>query len=190
MKHAAGTGESTRLAPFNPTCAHAQEVALRLLSLKEGDVLFDLGCGDARFLIAAAKHTPGLQCIGMEIDPVYTKRANEALSLAPLGVRKRVEIREGDVLRLINKNDTASAPSLMNDATAVFVYLLPKGLKAIRPILQATAEKRYQEGKAFRVISYMFSMPPWEPASEVDRTTKGECPVYLYTLDTILTATL
>lgn len=175
----ATAGESTRLAPFLPTCSHAQEVALGLLSLNEGDVLFDLGCGDARLLIAAAKQTTGLHCIGMEINPVYAKRASESLSLAPLDIRTRVEIREGDVLRLINNDDTDGTLSLLNDATAVFVYLLPKGLKAIQPILQAIAQKRDQEGRAFRVVSYMFSIPPWKP-TKVDRTTKGECPVYLY----------
>ena len=48
-------------------------------------MLFDLGCGDGRFLVAAASHTSGLQCVGIEIDPVYANRAQEAVSATDMG---------------------------------------------------------------------------------------------------------
>jgi len=62
--------------------------------------------------------------------------------------------------------------------------LLPKGLNMIKPMLEVTAQKRRSEGRIFRVASYMFRIPDWEPTN-VDRTTKGDCAVYLYTLDNI-----
>jgi hypothetical protein len=162
--------------------------------LKEGDVLFDLGCGDGRLLIAAAERTPGLHCVGIEIDSVYVNRAIDALSTLPLEIARRVEIREGDVMKLMGAEcsqggDTATFDnneilSLTHDATAVFLYLLPKGLMSIKPFLEATAQRRREANVPFRVVSYMFRIPGWEPAI-VDRTTKGDCAVYLYNLNGI-----
>lgn len=106
------------------------------------------------------------------------------MSLAPLEIANRVEIRESDVMKLIGDNANGNDTFAIN-ATAVFVYLLPKGLKVIRPILEVTAQNRRKEGRAFRVVSYMFSVPGWNP-TKIDRTTKGECPVYLYSLESIV----
>jgi precorrin-6B methylase 2 len=175
-----------RLAPFNPTCTQAQEIALKLLSLSEDDVLFDLGCGDGRLLVAAASQTPGLRCVGIEIDPVHAKRASEAISAADVG--SRVEIREGDVMKLMNVNgihdQDIGGLSFRHDATSVFLYLLPKGLETIKPFLEAAADQRRQTNKPFRIVSYMFRIPGWHE-STLDRTTKekGECPLYLYNLN-------
>lgn len=72
--------ENDKLAPFNPTCEEAQSKAIDLLGLKNGDVLFDLGCGDARLLMKAATEVPGLLCVGVELDPVYVARANDSIS--------------------------------------------------------------------------------------------------------------
>lgn len=47
-----------KLAPYNPTDPKAVEIAIRLLDLKSGDVVYDLGCGDARFLIEVRLHGP------------------------------------------------------------------------------------------------------------------------------------
>lgn len=180
---------AVRLAPFNPTCSHAQEVALNFLSLSETDVLFDLGCGDGRLLMAAAQRTPGLRCIGIEIDPVYVNRAVDALSTAPTDVASRIDIREGNVLNMIGAPEKTSDSddgqrnlSFTADATAVFVYLLPTGLKMIQPHLESIAQQRRSEGRQFRVVSYMFRVPDWGEPNKVDRTTKGDCPVYLYDL--------
>jgi len=66
------------LAPFNPTNETGQQVALELLQLAGNDVLFDLGCGDGRFLLTAAKAVEGLRCIGIEYDDIFVKRAEES----------------------------------------------------------------------------------------------------------------
>jgi tRNA G46 methylase TrmB len=63
------------LAPFNPTSETGQQVALDLLQLTSTDVLFDLGCGDARFLVKAAQSVEGLHCIGIEYDENFVTRA-------------------------------------------------------------------------------------------------------------------
>ena len=94
-------------------------------------------CGDRRLLVAVASQNPGLRCVGIEIDPVHAKRANEAVSAADIG--SRVEIREGDVIKLMNgiHNQGAGVVSLQNDATSVFLYLLPNGLETIKPFLES-----------------------------------------------------
>jgi SAM-dependent methyltransferase len=183
--HSSATFQGTiRLAPFNPTCTQAQEIALKLLSLSENDVLFDLGCGDGRLLVAAASQNPGLRCVGIEIDPVHAKRASESVLAA--AVASRVEIREGDAMKLMNgvQHQDTGGLSLQHDATSVFLYLLPKGLETIKPFLEAAADQRRQTNKPFRIVSYMFRIPGWHE-STLDRTTKekGDCPLYLYNLN-------
>lgn len=182
---------TNRLAPFNPTCTEAQQTALKLLELSENDVLFDLGCGDGRLLILAASQHAGLKCVGIELDPVYVKRAQDAVaSITTLDVSCRVDIRQGDVMELLKNEtrrdgeDVSSNILFLRDATAIFVYLLPKGLQSIKPILKAAARKRLESNQSFRVISYMFRIPGWEPVL-VDRSTKGDCRLYLYNLNSI-----
>ena len=75
------------LAPFNPTMPYVVETALAMLSLTAEDVLYDLGCGDGRVMIAAAQAVPGLRCIGVEYDLKYATRAQEAVDAAGLGDR-------------------------------------------------------------------------------------------------------
>jgi hypothetical protein len=200
---------ANRLAPFNPTSDQAQQTALRLLSLTPDDVLFDLGCGDGRLLLTAVKeqHTAGVRCVGIEMDPVFTARAVTSIRQLSTETQRRIEIREGDVLELgyqDNSSESESAPpqsttaataetnivgetgtslcqhlTLLNDATACYLFLVPKGLKKIKPLLDRVVEMRKQEGRAFSVVAYMFQVRGWEP-SVVDRTTKGEVPLYLY----------
>jgi len=202
--------KENKLAPFNPTCTHAQTIALNLLSLQTSDVLFDLGCGDGRFLCKAIQHIPyGLSCVGVEYDEMFVTRAKDAVANLNQelttkeeedgggeGGTKRsvIEIRHGDVLNesIISPSSTSSL-SLYRDGTAIFLYLLPKGLKRVKPLLEKAAleRKRQQQEKKndddendkplLRIVSYMFSIPGWDPI-HVDRSTKGECPVYLYHL--------
>jgi SAM-dependent methyltransferase len=173
----------TDLAPFNPTCDHAVDVARKLLDLKPTDVLYDIGCGDGRFLIAAMKVTPGLRCVGIEIDETLCQRARDSvaneLSVMQQG---RIDIKHGDALTIcrgtVPDHDDGQqqcqqqqAPSL-SACTALYLYLLPRGLLAIRPLLDILPAKT-------RVVTYMFQIHGWE-AQVVDRSTKGSAPVYLY----------
>lgn len=209
----ARTKNEASIAPFNPTCDQAIESALELLKLKDNDVLFDLGCGDARMLLYSAEQTPGLKCVGIDLDPIFVNRGRDALGRLPASVQCRVDVREGDLLKImeayqnqqnqqeggdgskvdsgdINTNSNTIDDdsilekecqylSLFEDATAIFLFLLPKGIQKIQGLLNALAEKRKQEGRTLQVIAYMFSVREWEPVL-VDRTTKGEAPLYLY----------
>ncbi len=69
--------------------------------------------------------------------------------------------------------------TLLNDATAVYLFLVPNGLKKIKPLLDRVVEIRKEQGRSFSVVAYMFQVHGWEPIL-VDRTTKGGAPLYLY----------
>jgi SAM-dependent methyltransferase len=176
----------TDLAPFNPTCDHAVNVARKLLDLKPTDVLYDIGCGDGRFLIAAMQETTpgGLRCVGIEIDETLCQRARDNVANELSDVqRDRIDIQHGDALTICSGSVPAhddgqqqcqqQQPALLlSDCTALYLYLLPRGLLAIRPLLDKLPVKT-------RVVTYMFQIHGWEP-QVVDRSTKGSAPVYLY----------
>ena len=86
------------LAPFNPTCCQAQMTALKLLMLNADDVLFDLGCGDGKFLINAATHTEGIRCVGIELNHKFFSRGKEAIDALSEDIKSRILLREGDIL--------------------------------------------------------------------------------------------
>jgi len=149
----------TNLAPFNPSMPDVVESAIELLGLSSTDVLYELGCGDGRVMIAAAQATPGLRCVGVEYDRVFYLRAQAAIEAG--GVGEAVSVRHGDALEVP-----------LDDATAVFVYLVPKGLKLVAPALKEVLRR-----SGARVVSYLFSVPGLKPASFKEyKSTK----VYLY----------
>ena len=194
---------ASSLAPFNPTCDQALATTLKMLELTDKDVLFDLGCGDARSLMHAAQNTPGLRCVGIELDPIFVQRGRQALKELPEDVQRRVDIRRGDLLQLLKEVQGENCQengaehdnsledeeyqksslgidcrdlTLFKDATALYMFLLPKGIQKIQGLLDALAEPRQ---RPFRVVAYMFSIRKWEPVM-VDKTTKGDAPLYLY----------
>ena len=200
---ASSSRDDNRLAPFNPTHESSIDVAIDLLELQPSDVLFDLGCGDGRMLLRAASRVDGLRCVGIELDESLVARGRENMAMTKRSAGKaslidRIEIRHGDVLAEMNTMGRPSIGeqsknnfSLLDDATAVFVYLLPQGLKQVKILLEEAANRRRRENTntgdskmkhtALRVASYMFQIPDWIPV-QVDRSGKGSCPIYLYHL--------
>mmetsp|Transcript_30029 Transcript_30029/g.50649 ORF Transcript_30029/g.50649 Transcript_30029/m.50649 type:complete len:181 (+) Transcript_30029:33-575(+) len=144
------------LAPFNPSMQPVVDTALELLALTDSDVLYELGCGDGRVMIAAAIATPGLRCVGIEYDAEYAERARRAVETA--GLEERVSVIHGNVLDVY-----------MSDATSVFVYLVPKGMKLVAPMLKSLVDER-----GGRIVSYIFSVPGRE------RGKTAACPITLH----------
>ena len=181
----------TKLAPFNPSSETAQLQSIAMMNLKSDDVLFDLGCGDARLLIRAVSLIEGLRCVGVEIDPIFVERANNAISELSSDVQERIQIRCEDVTKVLRDvgsvSEQPNAPhatenvqelSIM-DATVIYLYLLPRGLRQIKETLDNLVKARLQTGNSLRVVAYTFSVPEWEPA-KVDTSTKSGVPIYLY----------
>jgi ribosomal protein L11 methylase PrmA len=182
-----------RLAPFNPTNQNAVIAALQLMKLTCDDILVDLGCGDGRLLITAVKEIAGLRCVGIEIDPVFVEKALAAVRQLNSEQQSRVDIRLQDVLDIKHGSDNADVAHdehsylmgavcqdlNLEDATAVFMYLLPKGILRVKSLLEKVVDVRKQQNQKFQVVTYMFQVHGWTPA-KVDRTGKANVPIYLY----------
>jgi precorrin-6B methylase 2 len=144
-----------QLAPFDPTPQEVVERMLALAGVKTGDVVYDLGAGDGRVVIAAAKKY-GAKAVGFEIDPGLVKLARE--NVRKQGVDKLVEIRQQDFL-------TAD----LSPATVVALYLSYDGNLALRPQLM----RQLKPGA--RIVSYTFNMADWQPKIvEAYRDAAGE----------------
>ncbi len=154
------------LAPYVPTPEEVVERMLTLARVTKDDVVFDLGCGDGRIPIAAAKKY-GARGVGIDIDP---KRIEESRANArAAAVEHLVEFRVEDALK-----------ADVSKATVVTLYLLGSANALLRPVLT----KQLRPGA--RIVSHAFSMGPTWPADRIDQfTTKNgdEITLYLWKAD-------
>lgn len=128
---------------YMPTPQDLVEDMLRLADVKRGDVLYDLGSGDGRIPVTAARKY-GIRAIGIDIDP---ERIREAHANAKRkGVAKLVTFRQQDLF-------TAD----FREATVVTLYLLPDLNLKLRPQLL----RQLRPGT--RVVSHQFDMGDWKP---------------------------
>ena len=135
--------ESKKIVPFVPTPQDVVERMLELAQVKKGDVVYDLGSGDGRIVITAAKKY-GVKAIGFEIDPERIRESRE--NIRKEGVGKLVEIREQDI-RTVD----------LSPASVLTMYLLPEVNLMIRPNIW----KQMKPGS--RVVSHDFDMGDWKP---------------------------
>jgi SAM-dependent methyltransferase len=141
--HAQEGMESKKIVPFVPTPQEVVERMLELAGVKKGDVVYDLGSGDGRIVITAARKY-GVRAVGFEIDPDLVKRSRE--NIRKEGVEKLAEIRQQDI-RTVN----------LGPATVVTMYLLPEVNLMVRPNLW----RQLRPGS--RVVSHDFDMGDWKP---------------------------
>jgi len=148
----AAAEEGARIPPFITTPDEVVERMLRLAATGPGDTVIDLGSGDGRIVIAAAKNF-GARGIGIELDTRLVEKSRENARLAE--VAERVSFIEGDVLA-----------TDISQASVVTVYLLPFLIDKLQP--------RFQELKpGSRVVSHAFGMVGWKPdRAETIRLTK------------------
>ncbi|MEW4447504.1 class I SAM-dependent methyltransferase [Qipengyuania sp. JC766] len=143
---------------YVPTPEPVVSAMLEMAEIGPDDVLYDLGSGDGRIPIAAAKQY-GIRAVGIEIDPDLVERARRNAEEA--GVSHLVEFREADLF-------TAD----ISDATVVALFLGDMLNIRLRPRLLDL-----EPGS--RVVSQRFSMGSWEP----DETrTVANRPVYKWTV--------
>jgi ribosomal protein L11 methylase PrmA len=135
--------QSPSLAPYVPTPDDVVQRMLRLARVTSSDVVYDLGCGDGRIVIAAARAF-GARGVGVDIDP---RRIAEAVAQAEqAGVSHLVTFRVEDALT------TDVTP-----ATVVTTYLLTASNVRLRPRLT----RQLRPGS--RIVAHGFSMGDWEP---------------------------
>lgn len=151
---------------YEPTPLNVVEALLRLAKVTRNDVLWDLGCGDGRIAIMAAKEY-GCQARGFDIDPQRVKdsRANARL----YGVERLVTIEQGDIFTL----DLSQGP------TIVTLYLLPSLNARLLPQLR-------QLPPGARVISVAHRIADIQPDEQIVIDTElGDFDVYLWKAETL-----
>ena len=132
--------------PYVPTTEAAVQAMLKLGEVKKTDVVYDLGCGDGRIVIAAAK-SYGARGVGIDINPVRIGEAKENAKKA--GVEKLVRFEENDLF-----------DAKIGEATVVTLFLLPNINLKLRPKLLADLKP------GTRVVSNTFDMGDWKPEKE------------------------
>jgi SAM-dependent methyltransferase len=144
---------------FVPTPEDVVEQMLKLANVHKGDVVYDLGCGDGRTVIMAAKEY-GVRAVGIDINPERIKESVENAQKAK--VMDRVTFRNEDLFEADIK-----------EATVVTLYLLQSLNVKLRP-------KLWRELKpGTRIVSHDFDMEDWKPDKEVD--LDGHT-IYLWTI--------
>jgi SAM-dependent methyltransferase len=129
--------------PFVPTPPEVVDRMLEVAQVKKGDVIYDLGSGDGRIIIRAAKRF-GVKGVGIEIDADLVQKAKDNAFKETVG--HLVEFRLQDALTVD-----------VSPATIVTLYMLPEFNAKLRPIL----EKQLKPGS--RVVSHDFEIPGWVP---------------------------
>lgn len=149
-----------KLAPYLPTPQEVVDRMLQMADVKATDIVYDLGCGDGRLVVTAAKRY-GARGIGFDIDParIAESRANAKAA----GVESLVEFRLQDALTVD-----------VSPATVVTLYLLTEANLKLRPTLQA----RLKPGS--RVVSHQFGMGEWVPQRTETITDKRGTTRLLY----------
>ena len=138
-----GRTDAPDLAPYVPTPMVVVEKMLEMVKVTKDDILYDLGCGDGRIVITAARKY-GTRGVGLDLDPERIKESKAYAKQA--GVEDLVEFRLQDVMK-----------SDISEATVVTLYLLPESNALLRPIL----EEQLKDGA--RVVSHNYHMPDWQP---------------------------
>ena len=139
--------DSKKIVPFVPSPQEVVDKMVELAGVKKGDVVYDMGSGDGRIVIAAAKK--GARAVGFEIDGDLVKESRENIRKA--GVQNLAEIRQQDILTVD-----------FSPASVVTMYLLPDVNLKLKPNLLS------QLKPGSRVVSHSFDMGDWK-ADKVER---------------------
>ena len=133
----------TKEAPYVPTPNHVVRRMLEAADVGQGDVVYDLGSGDGRIVIMAAREF-GARGVGVEIDPELVELSRRKAARA--GVSDRVEFRQEDLFE-----------TDIREATVVTLYLWPTMNNRLRPKL------REELSPDTRILSYSFGIGGWTP---------------------------
>ena len=144
---------------FVPTPQAVVDAMLKLAKVTKNDVIYDLGSGDGRIPITAAK-TYGARGVGIDIDPQRIREATENLKTAGMG----------DRVKFLNQDLFTTD---ISEATVVTLYLLPSLNLKLLPKLN----RELKPGT--RIVSHAFDMGDWKPEKELDVNGRK---VYFWTI--------
>lgn len=152
---------SNPLVPYVPTRPELIPKILDMLGLREGDILYDLGCGDGRIVVEAARKTPVKKAVCVETREDLIKEARRKAEEA--GVAERVEFVNNDFFKID-----------LSGATAIYMYLLTSVNESLKPKLK----RELKEG--VRIVTLDFPIPGWQPVRVETATTGWQRNLYLY----------
>ena len=150
--------ESKKIVPFVPTPQDVVDKMIELGGVNKDDVVYDLGSGDGRIVITAAKK--GARAVGFDVDGDLVKESRENIRKA--GLEKLAEIKQQDILTVD-----------LSPATVVTMYLLPEVNLKLKPNVLS------QLKPGSRVVSHAFDMGDWKP-DKVERVNGRT--IYLWTI--------
>jgi SAM-dependent methyltransferase len=149
-----GRADAVDLAPWVPTPQTVVDRMLELAEVTNSDVLYDIGCGDGRIVITAARRY-GTRGVGIDIDPSMVEQSEKNAVTA--GVDRQVKFIAMDA----TKAD-------FSEATVVSLYLLPESNALMRPLLESQLRPKS------RVVCHNYAIPGWEAKQARTETVKGE----------------
>lgn len=149
--------------PWIPSSRAMVRNMLDLAQVQPEDLVYDLGCGDGRIIITAARKY-GARAVGIELDPLRWLWCQLLVSI--LGLRDRIKIKQGD---LFQQN--------LGEADVVVCYLLPETTKKLQEKLLAELKP------GTRVVSNTFIFPGMKEAGQ-----KGKARLYLFSSEHTMTA--
>jgi SAM-dependent methyltransferase len=158
---AAQTPKQAKLpdVPYVPTDNTVVDAMLKLAGVKNTDVVYDLGCGDGRIVVRAAKNF-GAHGVGVDINPVRIQEARD-------------NAKRNDVEGLVRFEEADLFDTDIHNATVVTLYLLPQVNLRLRPKLLSDLRP------GTRVVSHSFDMGDWKP--EKQEQVEGAT-IYLWTI--------
>jgi SAM-dependent methyltransferase len=148
---------------YDPSAPEVVQAMLKLGRVSEHDVVYDLGCGDGRIVIAAV-HERGARGVCVDIDPLRIAESRDNARLA--GVAERIEFRNEDLFT-----------TEIGAATVVMLFLYPDLNLKLRPRLLNGLKP------GTRVVSHWHDMGDWKPQETVRVVSEGRArPIYLWTI--------
>lgn len=149
------------VAPFVPAPWHVVDKMLSLVEVAEDDVVYDLGSGDGRILVRAAKGF-GAKGVGLEINPALVEDARQAIEAA--NVQHRVKIVQQDIFE-----------ADLSPATVVTLFLMTSAHRRLEPKLQDELRP------GTRIACYKWEIPDWNPIKTETVPVGGVGhPIYIY----------
>lgn len=151
--------EPRKLAPYVSSPISVVDRMLGAAGLRSGETLYDLGCGDGRIVMAAAKGF-GAKAVGIELSDALAKRARQQAE--SMGLQDQVRIITGDMMAVD-----------VSQANVVSLYLMTEANDTLRPKL----ERELKPGS--RVVSLEFKVRGWKP-SKVEKVELHNHPYTIY----------
>jgi ubiquinone/menaquinone biosynthesis C-methylase UbiE len=175
VQYPAATGQDRKkepdiIVPFVPTHEKVVAAMLKLAAVKEGDTVYDLGCGDGRIVIAAVKDFGAKKGLGIDFNPERLKDCEKRMKDQKLTEEqiKKLTFKQGDVLKLTAED--------FKDVDVVTLYLLPEVNLRLMPVLQ----KGLKPGA--RIVSHDFDMGDWKADKVEEVMADRTHTIYLWTI--------